>query len=276
MKKRKLKIIILLLSISFYFIIYTGFFIRNLYGWDRNPLIIPAGSSEPILNGIKDNTEDWNKDNYCNTSIQVSQSGFPDVVFYGFTKNNYLFIMIEVKITNPNDDQYVRILFSNSSSSSDEDFIDAKLIQNRNLTKPENHTFYLEDHILIDGTYTNDTVINFEGAANVSGPNKYTYYEFKIPFSSNNNDTINDTSILAGGNKYAIKIEYGVAPIDGQKTQFKSPTLIIQVGYPPVEGEKEIKEFKIDIELLSKIMFIIVGIGLGIIFLITVRGKSKI
>ncbi|MHA1297811.1 MAG: hypothetical protein ACTSO9_00030 [Candidatus Helarchaeota archaeon] len=276
MRTRKKYFKIIIFISLFCFISYFGIIAKGIYGWDKNPLIIPAGSSEPTLDGIKGDDEDWYSEENCNTSIQIAQNGFPDATFYAFTRNNYLFIMIEIKITNPNDDQYVKILLSNSSASEDNDFIDAKLIQNRNLTQDDNRTFYIEDQVLVDGNYVNDTSINFEGAANISGPNKYTYYEFKIPFALINDDKINDTSIYGGGATYAVKIEYGVAPEGHTATQFRSPVLTLQIGIPPEEGDESIGEFKIDIELVSNIMFIVAGIAFAVIFIITLQGRSKI
>lgn len=246
--------------------------------WAPERMIVPAGSSEPTLDGIKGSTEDWSTSGKFNRTIQPKTGSFPDMEFNAMTYNNSLFILIEVKVTNPTKDQYIQLLLSNSTASNPEDFIDAKLIQNRNLTESGNHSYITEDrHFDLDSSsYLNDTSQDFWGAANVSGPNKYTYYEFKIPFSLKNNDKENDTSISGGGMNYSIKVQYGDYPVGGTQTVNTSPVLELQIGVVPLEGESTLGEYKIDINIVSNIMFIIAGISFGSIVILSFQARKKV
>lgn len=270
----KKKISLILLS-SFFIVLITC----NLWtfgrAWDLNPMIVPAGT-EPTLDGIKSDNEGWDSDTACNRTLQLTTGNYPRSTLYAMTANNYLFIMIEIKVTGFDDDTYIKLLMSNSSDEENDDFIDAKLIQNRNLTEADNRTFFMEDQHLDDGDYVNDTSQDFFGAANISGSNNYLYFEFKIPFASINDDNLNDTSIYGGGTTYAIKVQYGVHEEGEDPNEYFSPVLTLQIGLEPEEGDPDINPYDIDIDLVSNIMFIIAGIGFAIIVLSSFQARSKI
>ena len=48
---------------------------------------------------------------------------------------SFLHVLVEVQVVNHNDDEYVKLLMSNSSDLETEDFEDAKLIQTRNFSQ---------------------------------------------------------------------------------------------------------------------------------------------
>lgn len=243
--------------------------------WDLNPMIAPAGQ-EPTLDGIKSDEEGWDSDTACNRTLQPTTGNYPRSTLYAMTASNHLFIMIEIKVTGFDDDTYVKLLMSNSSADETDDFIDSKLIQNRNLTQQGNHSLIIEDQHLLDGDYVNDTSTDFSGVANISGPNDYLYFEFKIPFASVNNDEENDTHIYGGGTTYALKVQYGIDREGEDPSEYFSPVLKLQVGLTPEEGDPDINPYDIDIDLVSDIMFIVAGVGFAVIVLASFQARSRV
>ena len=104
---------------------------------EAEPLIVKTGTGEPILDGIKEAT--WDSANESSTTI----NGFT-TDYYALLSGDFLYILIELKILNPDDEQFVRIYLSNSSSSSFTDFLDVKMIKNENLSQA-NRNFSLID-----------------------------------------------------------------------------------------------------------------------------------
>jgi hypothetical protein len=142
--------------------------------WDEDEITAPVGKI-PIIDGTQDSA--WSSSN-------VTQSGTPALTMKVMINSSYLFVLIEVRSENHNDNEYVKILLSNSTSNLEEDFVDAKLIQNRNFSSSENRTFFIKDQVYNEtlGGYIDDSEINFEGAANVSASGgTHSFYEFKLP-----------------------------------------------------------------------------------------------
>ncbi|MBD3351779.1 MAG: hypothetical protein GF364_09870 [Candidatus Lokiarchaeota archaeon] len=260
--------------------VLLGMIINSGYAWDQNPMIAPAAEAgtAPTLDGIMGEDDGWENEDYVNLTAQSKTGSLPGMNFYALTSSNYLYILIEVRIQNPNDDQYIKLLMSNSTADGDDEFMDAKLIQNRNLTQEDNRTFYIEDQIYDNETdsYLNDTDTDFYGAANISGINDYTYYEFKIPFAIINDDKVNDTRIFGGGTIYAIKVQYGVNEEGGSYTEYFSPVLDLQIGVVPEEGDPDISPYDLNIDLISNIMFIIAGVAFAFILITSFQARVKL
>ena len=180
----------------------------------------------------------------------------------------YLLILVEIEVGNHDDNEYLRLLLSNSTESEDDDFYDAKLIQNR-LFDSENKSYSLVDQYLTEEGYMNDNSLDFEGASNISDSG-HSFYEFKIPYSSEDE---NDTEIHTS-TPYAIKIQWGNSESEIDYNENPSDVLYIQVGLKTLEGENEITEIILDMDIVSNITFIVVISAFAVIFVMVYRNKT--
>ena len=201
-KKKNFNIIFLILTLNALLLSNLATF-GNAWdnGYDINdPLITPRGDM-PEIDGIKDDS--WN--NNANISGH-SLEGTPIKLFIMVSSNSssyYLLILVEIEVGNHDDDEYLRLLLSNSTESADDDFFDAKLIQNRQFDS-ENKTHELFDQHLSEEEYLTDNLLDFEGASNISEIG-YSFYEFKIRYSSDNE---NDT-LISASKAFAMKVQWG-------------------------------------------------------------------
>jgi hypothetical protein len=262
------------LSCAFLMLFSTVLIVNSLIAvnaWTPVEITAPVGWV-PKLDGIKDAA--WSKANYTE---QPTSGGFPRTGLYAMINSSYLYILVEIKVGGDhNNDEYVKLLLSNSTASTTESFYDAKLIQAHNLSIADKRTFTIQDQHLEEGEWVNDTQTNFSGFVNISGVG-YSYYEFKLPFSSLNADKENDTHILVSST-YAIKIQYGinVTGSSPQYTETFSTVLNIQVGLKTGSEDDTITEFKIDIEALSNTMFIIAIGAFVVLFLTSFQARKKL
>ncbi|MBN2155129.1 MAG: hypothetical protein JW776_03740 [Candidatus Lokiarchaeota archaeon] len=248
-------------------VLVLSHYITMSSAWTQDEIIVPVGDI-PIIDGIQDAA--WNKAN-------VTKSGEIDIInLKAMINSSYLFILVEIQATNHDDDEYIKLLLSNSSDFEDEDFIDAKLIQTRNFSKADNRSYIITDQVYYEGEYISDNQTNFVGAANISAGNKYSYYEFSIPFASVNNDTLNDTSIVLG-NTFALKVEFGIHKEDQSPTSVeRTEELLITLEKKEGGGNGDIEEFPLNLKILSYVMFSITGVAFIVIAVITFQSRSKI
>lgn len=242
--------------------------------WDRTLITSPILSAPP-LDGVK--APIWSS---ANNSIQVaiSAGGLPEIELYTLVNASYLYFLIEIRAQNHNDNEYVKLLLSNSTANATSSFMDAKLIQTNNFNSDSNRSYYLEDEHLINGTtYVNDSSLNFEGVANITGTNGYSYYEYKIPFASINSDNINDTSISMG-NVYSVEVQYGInaTATGGQYTSAISPPIAIQVGVSSTSSNFEYGTYNIDVNIISNIMFIVAIIAFVVILIYSFQARKNV
>jgi hypothetical protein len=261
------KTIIFIVTVLFSSALITSGLFQSGFAWtqgdsDTDPLIVKTGSGEPILDGIKEDI--WTSANDSTTLI----NGFT-TDYYALLSGDYLYILIELKLLNPDDDQFVRIYLSNSTSSGNSDFLDVKMIQNENFTQ-SNRNFSLYDQSYIFQTgYSIDEELDFEGASNFTGSS--SIYEFKIPVMNNESDTY-----LQLFNIYALKVQYGTITTQSIVSEFSSETLYIQLGLSIDPGDTEITELPIDLSLVSFIIFIIVLVSFAFIAFTVYRSKINI
>jgi len=262
-KKSTLAVIIL---ISLCVIVVYNHYIAFGFAWGDDELTAPVGRI-PIIDGNKDSA--WN-------SANTTENSSPALQLKVLINSSYLFVLIEVQTVNHNPDEYVKILLSNDTDTAVSDFIDAKLIQTRNFSSAENRSYFIEDQHYSGGVYINDTQTNFDGAANVSSSgNTYSYYEFRIPFASKNNDIINDTSILTE-NSYAIKILFGTHAEGESPTVQPTNSIVIKFEIKEDGGNGDIDEFPLNLQIISYVVFFIAGISFIIIFVISFQSRLKI
>lgn len=261
----------IIVSVLFVSTLIIGGLLQTGQAWSQGnsetePLIVKTGGGEPVLDGIKEDI--WNLESVNESTTTIN--GFA-TDYHAFLSGDYLYILIELKIPNPDDNQFLRIFLSNSTSSDPSDFLDVKVIKNVNF-KQANRNFSLIDqtHVYSAGSssYMEDGEIDFDGAANFTGSSGI--YEFKIPVENNESDTH-----LQLFNKYALKIQYGTNIMESI-SELSSETLYIQLGISIDPGDTDITELPIDLSLVSFIMFIIVLVSFAFIIFTVYRSKINI
>ncbi|HEC40818.1 hypothetical protein LCGC14_0480590 [marine sediment metagenome] len=215
MKKLAVKIFawILFVNISLFSIIP----ILNSYGaaTEINPLFGDA----PVINGnIDDSTGEWKEA----TKIQINLNDLP-VKLWVMQTNLELYVAVQFDLLHEyhSVNEFVGLIISKNSSESQENFIDAKIIQFSNITG--GNFSYLDYHIK-NSIFLNDTISNGEGAAKLEGIT--SIYEFSIPinqFSFNDED-----AILNDDNGYVFNITYGETQLYPQGVK-KSEIVLINI-----------------------------------------------
>lgn len=236
--------------------------------WDMEELTAPIGGY-PTIDGKKDSF--WSA---ANTTDNES----PDLRLYVMINASFLHVLVEVRLGNHDDDEYVKLLMSNSSDPETEVFEDAKLIQTRNFSNSETRSYYTEDQHYDGGNYLNDSVSNFIGAANVTtAANSYSYYEFRLTTSTSalyEFDYHNDTS-LDFDESYAITVEFG-AHEEGEDPNPQTTTTVllsfeninVNPTPPPAIGKAMI--------ILTYVVFSIIGVGFVVIVVISYQSRSRV
>ena len=260
-KKKKLNFIFLFLTVNTLLLSNISSFGN---AWDNdnninNPLSAPVGDM-PVIDGIKDDL--WDDANSSDHS-----EGTPITLFI-MIKSNYLFILVEIEVANHDNNEYLRLLLSNSTESEDNDFYDAKLIQNRNFDS-ENRSYILNDQHLSGEEYVNDYLSNFNGSSNIS-ENGHSFYEFKIGYSSDNENDM----VISALKIFAIKIQWGNSENANDPNENPSDPLYIQVPESTPAEEDEITELILDPDIFSNITFIVVICAFAIIFMMVYRNET--
>lgn len=260
-KKKILNIIFIIFSLNILLLSNLSSFGN---AWDNgndinNPMITPVGDM-PVIDGIKDDS--WDDAN----SSDITE-GTPITLFI-MIKSNYLFILVEIKVGNHDDNEYLRLLLSNSTESENDDFYDAKLIQNRNFDS-ENRSYRLNDQHLSGEEYVNEDLSNFNGSSNINEIG-YSFYEFKIGYSSDNE---NDT-LISASKIFVIKIQWGNSENANDPSESTSEPLYIQIKATIPQEDPEITELILDMDIISNITFIVVISAFAIIFMMVYRNKT--
>ena len=248
MKKLAVKIFawILLVNISLFSIIP----ILNSYGaaTEINPLFGDA----PVIDGnIDDSTGEWKKA----TKIQINLNDLP-IKLWVMQTNLELYVAVQFDIVHDDHsvNEFVGLIISKNSSESQENFIDAKIIQFSNIIT--GNFSYLDYHIN-NTIFLNDTISNGAGVAKLEGST--SVYEFSIPiiqFSSQKND---EDVNLTYGKGYVFNITYGESQLYPQGVK-KSEIVLINIIAPT---EEEILFIDLTLGILSISVFSIIGILFG-------------
>ena len=234
--------------------------------WDDAELLAPIVDSKPTIDGNKDTI--WNDAN-------STDNDSPALRLHAMIVGSYVYILVEVRVVNHDDDEYVKILLSNSTGSDSEDFVDAKLIQTRNFSNSETRANYTVDQYYDNGDYYNDPESNFVGAANVSGAaNSYSYYEFEIPTSTINFDYAHDSSI-SFDESFAITVEFGDHEDGGTATVQDTDTILLSFEQPEDDPDPT-DEIVIPPWILTTIVFSIAGIGFIVIAVVSYQSKTRL
>jgi hypothetical protein len=270
-KLRKKSTITAIIFTSICLVLVVSQYIHMGSAWTQDEIIVPVGEI-PIIDGIQE-------DAWSTANATKSTKGDTSIInFKAMINSSFLFVLVEIQATGHDDDQYVKLLISNGTGIADEDFMDAKLIQTRNFTNPTTRSFFKEDQTYSEGDYILDNQTDFDGAANISESSPtYSYYEFKIPFVSINNDTMQDAAITLDKTN-AIKVEFGIHeegmnPISVITTEDLLITLVR--GEDPGNGGPS-GEYPLNLKILSYVLFSITGVAFVVIFVVSFQSRSKI
>ncbi|MFX1257441.1 MAG: hypothetical protein ACFFAN_06265 [Promethearchaeota archaeon] len=182
-----------------------------------------------------------------------------------------IYICVQMELEYPNDESFLGILISESSSDDDDDFVDAKIIQFSELNEDDQEFEYL-DYYIDDDDFDEDDENEGDGAAELDDHDII----WEICFPVNNSDAEDDKEdvFLDYGEEYAFKIVYGEGtnyPDDIKA----SGTVLISIEYPPKIPIDLV--YKITILVLLIIIFCSIGAlyGLYIFKIIKLKGKVK-
>ena len=234
----------------------VNFLINNSYAVIED--IEPDYGYAPEIDGDIDRSEkEWinatkEKINLRDDPMKpTTDMGIP-IEIWVMQNDSDLYISIQFELETHKSQEFIGILISNSEATSNEDFIDAKILQFYNLGEIGERYEYF-DYYLLNDEFFMDQEFNGEAAAKLDGHE--IVYEFRIPV--NNSDDSQDV-FLDFGDEYAFKIVYGEIPdySDGIK---KSNIVLIEIEYQ----EKEEENIWI---LVHNILCIIIFCGLGGLF----------
>ena len=229
----------------------VNFLINNSYAVIED--IEPDYGYAPEIDGDIDRSEkEWinatkEKINLIGSN-PITDKGIP-IEIWVMQNDSDLYISIQFELETHKSQEFIGIFISNSEATSNESFIDAKILQFFNLGEIGERYEYL-DYYLLNDEFIMDQEFNGEAAAKLDGHE--IVYEFRIPV--NNSDDSQDV-FLDFGDEYAFKIVYGEIPdySDGIK---KSNIVLIEIEYQ----EKEEENIWI---LVHNILCIIIFCGLG-------------
>ena len=228
----------------------ANFLINNSYA-----VIEPDYGLAPEIDGDIDRSEkEWlnaTKEKISLVSSSPTDLGIP-IEIWVLQNNSDLYISIQFELDTHKTQEFIGILISDSEATSNESFIDAKILQFYNLGNIGERSEYLDCYILNDEFFI-DQEINGEAAAKLDG--NEIVYEFRIPV----NDSEDSQDVfLDFGETYAFKIIYGESP-DYPDSIKKKNIVLIEIEY------KKKKKENIWI-LVHNILCIIIFCGLGCLF----------
>lgn len=205
------KITIIKLFFAFFLpvlIIFSSTFNLTIIGISFNEdFIISIKNTPPVIDGNFSSIEnEWTNAN----STEGTIDDLPIKIWVSHNETNsslYIAISLELEIHPSN--EFLGIIFFNSSNENVTDFLDVKIIQNQNLDNLSLHQSSFFDLNIINGTnYNLDANTQGNGSCKLDG--KATKYEFEIKFNENNTDK--EDVFLNISQIYALKFVYGADP----------------------------------------------------------------
>ena len=237
---------ILLINISLFSIIP----IINSYG-AATEIDLRFGDAPVIDGNIDDSTNEWKKA----TKKQINLNDLPIKLWVMQTDLDlYVAILFDLLQEYHSLNEFMGLIISKNSSESQEDFIDAKVIQFSNITEG-NFSYF--DYYINNTTFLNDTISNGAGAAKLDGIT--SVYEFSIPIIQSSLQRNDEDVNLTYGKGYVFNITYGESQLYPQGVK-KSEIVLINIIAPT---EEEILFIDLTLGILSISVFSIIGILFG-------------
>jgi len=273
MRKTRAGVFILILLI--HTLIIPNFLI--IEGFSEEQILNPPYGAAPVLDGyINKSADEWGAAEKTTLRLYNNASqtdmGIPiDLWVLQNETNLYIMIRFELQEDHYKDDQFVGFLISERVPSdqdtlSNQDFVDAKIIQFKNINTGE---FVYEEYNLDNYTFTKDVNINGEGFAAFDSDGA-VIYEFCIPI---NNSGDPEDVFLDYGEKYGFRIIFGESDIHPDNIN-KFNLVYIRISYPKEEPEDT---FWLWVRLiLSIIIFSGLGLFMGFYFYKIIILKKKV
>jgi hypothetical protein len=249
----KLKIKIITLIILFQILI-TGLFI--VINSKADPISIQAQyGNPPKIDGIIDAADnEW--DNavkerlYLYRNLSDPKNGLPIDLWILQTEHN-LFISIQFELEEHNSHEFSGVLISDSDSTNQENFIDAKIVQFNNISSGE---YLYTDFYITNDIFYIDSIQDGNGAAKLN-LNK-VIYELSLPIKKNETNTEDSYLNFGRSSQKAFKIVFGTSEIAYNGFLVQND-VFIELQFPPFIPSLSITE----ILLLTFNIIIFGGIG---------------
>jgi len=176
-----------------------------------------------------------------------------------------LYISVQFNLETHKLTEYVGIVISESGATSNDSFVDAKILQFTNLgTIRENYKY--RDYYIFNNQFFEDREVHGDAAAKLEGSK--IIYEFQIP--TNSTEDAQDAN-LDFGESYAFKIIYGEA-FNNPGRFIKSEIVFIDINYPK---DKPLNPWILYHNILCIIIFCgLIGLFALYIYKITVIKKK--
>ncbi|MFX1366604.1 MAG: hypothetical protein ACFFCE_00095 [Promethearchaeota archaeon] len=213
-----------------------------------NEIDSEIGESPKIDGYIDLTSSEWSKA----TSEDLSLEDFPiNLKVLQNEENLYISVQFDLEVEYHSIDEFIALIISNSSSTNEDEFIDAKIIQFTNISSNE---YIYSDYYIDNGNFLNDTIQDGDGAASLEDGT--STYEFSIPIRgllTNEQDAELDFD-----NTYAFNITYGET--SNYQTGVKKSSIIL-INIKPIQNSKILS---MDLALL--IIIIVIFSFLGILY----------
>ncbi|MFX1503724.1 MAG: hypothetical protein ACFFDH_22375 [Promethearchaeota archaeon] len=245
MKKQYFRALICTLLISIY--VMTLFLVPKGYSI-INEIDSEIGES-PVIDGYIDlASSEWDKA----TSEDIFLVDFPITLMVLQNEENlYISVQFNLEVEYHSINEFIGLVISNSSSTDEEEFIDAKIIQFTNISSNE---YIYSDYYIDNGDFLNDSIQDGNGAASLE--NGISTYEFSIPIKGSL--TNEQDATLYFGNTYAFNITYGET--SNYRTGIKKSSIIL-INIKPTKNSKTLS-----MELALLIIIIVIFSFLGILY----------
>jgi hypothetical protein len=241
----------------------------SLFGssWDTGKEITANTSTQaPTIDGIKEAI--WSEN-----SINVTYHTFSgrQLAVHFAIHSASLYVLVETQFTNPPQNESICLFLSSSNSSSQDTFLDKKMLTLFKANQPGNESYITRDFYQFgDNNYILDKDSeNFTGAAKIDNSNQHRIYEFRIPFTPTNKSY--DITWLISHN-YAIKLGINNSGTDLETSGY----LLVQLGNRLGLSEENLGEFKFDTELFITIVSIIIAASYGVVGVVIIISKKNI
>lgn len=206
-----------------------------------------AFGESPIIDGNIDiSSSEWDKATIENIKLE----GLPITLrVLNNEKNLYVSVQFSLEVAAHSEDEFVGLIISNSSSTNEEEFIDAKIVQFSNITSND---YIYSDYYIDNGNFLNDTFQDGDGAASLKGG--ISTYEFSIPIKGSL--TNEQDAELDFDSTHAFNITYGET--SNYQTGVKKKSTIL-INIKPIETT-EVPPVELALLITIIIIFSIIGI----------------
>lgn len=219
--------------------------------------IEPEITAAPIIDGyINDTMDEW----INSTKKSIKLDDLP-IDFWILQNNSDLYFSVQFELEEHSSTEFVGIVISESDSTDNESFTDARIVEFTNIT---GNQFNYKDYNIVNETYNNDTIIHGNGSASLN--DKLSVYEFKIPINNTYAEDSDEDVFLEDDETYAFKIIFGFNASYPQEI-LKTNTILVNIQEITEDSEEDNLEqilFIVSIIIFSSISGLVALYGIKI------------